>query len=210
MKKINAFRLVFSTLFSLFILLISIPTQALTLEQLQQQLASHPTVRGDFIQTRNMAMFDAPLVSNGSFLLSSQHGLWWKQTTPFPTSLILTQDKLSQQIGTQAPQLMKSSDNPMVFYFSHVFLSVFKGDTKTLQDQFKLTFTDEASGWTIALKPRYAPLNKVFNSIEIKGQDYINTIDLKEVRGDETEIQFQNQSHQPEALTQAEQATFKL
>lgn len=182
-----------------------------TMEQVQQQLASHTIVRGEFTQTRHMQMFDAPLTSQGQFLLSREHGLWWQQSTPFPTSLVLTQDTLSQQVGSQPAQVMKVNDNPMVFYFSHVFLSLFKGDTSQLTEQFTLDFqSTNSSSWTLALTPKSAPLNKVFSHITIQGQSDINHIELMEIRGDRTEIEFSQQTHQPASLTPAELAAFSI
>ena len=151
------------------LLLLTQTSQAATsdndkLVQLQQQLASHQVVRGDFTQTRHMQMFDAPLESQGQFLLSSQYGLWWQQTTPFPTSLVLTRNTLSQQVGSEPAQVLKVSDNPMVFYFSHVFLSLFQGDTQTLQQQFDLKLSSNQNNlWVLSLTPKSAPLNKVFS-----------------------------------------------
>lgn len=179
------------------------------LAQLQQQLASHQIVRGDFTQTRHMQMFDAPLESQGHFLLSSQQGLWWQQATPFATSLVLTQETLSQQVGSGPAQVIKVGDNPMVFYFSHVFLSLFQGDTDTLQQQFDLQLnTTKNNQWVLSLTPKSAPLNKVFSQINIEAKDYINRIELIEIRGDRTEIAFSNQTHLPRDLSAAEQAIF--
>ncbi|OEF25446.1 outer membrane lipoprotein carrier protein LolA [Vibrio rumoiensis] len=196
------------------IMFIAKPSQAtsINLEQLQQQLSNHPIVRGDFVQTRHMKMFDAPLQSSGTFLLSSQHGLWWQQTSPFPTSLILTQDKLSQRIGDQPAQILKVRDNPMVFYFSHVFLSLFQGDTNALTEQFELKLTQESanSPWQLQLTPKAAPLNKVFNSITVSGKDYINHVELNEVRGDKSIIDFTHQQSAPETLSTAEKEAFNF
>ncbi|WP_105902246.1 outer membrane lipoprotein carrier protein LolA [Vibrio gangliei] len=182
-----------------------------SIEQLQQQLASHAVVRGDFSQTRHMQMFDAPLTSQGQFLLSREHGLHWQQTTPFATTLILTQDSLSQQVGSEPAQVLKVSDNPMVFYFSHVFLSLFKGDTSQLTEQFTFEFQPQVNqAWQLRLLPKQAPLDKVFKQIVIEGKQDIDGIELQEIRGDRTDITFSNQTHQPETLTAAEQAAFNL
>ncbi|GAL02452.1 putative transmembrane protein [Photobacterium aphoticum] len=80
-------------------------SQTLTLAALQQRLAAQTLVRGDFVQTRHMAMFNAPLVSSGHFLLAQDQGLQWQQTVPFLVSLILTQDKLSQQFADNPAQV---------------------------------------------------------------------------------------------------------
>ncbi|WP_413466661.1 LolA family protein [Photobacterium sp.] len=194
----------------------SVSAQAISLPELQQQLSHQPIVRGDFEQTRKMEMFNQPLTSQGQFLLAEKQGLLWQQTVPFPVSLILTQDKLSQQVADQPAQVISASENPMVFYFSHVFLSLFKGDTSQLTDQFDMVLTDnaktstKANQWQLVLTPKSAPLNAVFKTITINGQDYINNLTLTEIRGDITDITFSNQRAVPAELTAEEQRAFQF
>ncbi len=183
----------------------------LTLADIQQQLSSHSTIRGQFTQTRSMAMFDQALTSNGQFLLSSQHGLWWQQSEPLAITLTLTQDKLRQQFAQQPAQIIKAQDNPMVFYFSHLFLSLFQGDTQALQQQFDIQLhSSQNQHWQLTLIPKMAPLNSVFNQITVSGQDYVEAIQLQEKRGDLTDIKFSNQSTHPMQLTGVEQRAFQF
>lgn len=180
------------------------------LESLQKQLAQHATVRGDFTQLRYIEMFAEPLSSQGSFTLSKQMGLLWHQTTPFPVNLVLTEDKLRQTFAGQEPQVITAKDNPMAFYFSHVFLAVFHGDTDALKEQFEIEFDTSAEQWTIELTPKQAPLNAVFETITLVGNEDIDGLTLQEVRGDKTEIIFSNQTHLPESLNDAEKAQFSF
>ncbi len=180
------------------------------LESLQKQLAQHTIVRGDFTQLRHIEMFAEPLSSQGSFTLSKQMGLLWHQTTPFPVNLVLTEDKLRQTFAGQEPQVITAKDNPMAFYFSHVFLAVFHGDTNALKEQFEIEFDTSAEQWTIELTPKQAPLNAVFKNITLVGNEDIDGLTLQEVRGDKTEILFSNQTHQPKSLNDAEKAQFSF
>ncbi len=178
------------------------------LPSLQNQLQQFSIVRGDFTQSRKIEMFDQPLTSQGSFLLDKSHGLLWQQQTPFPVNLVLTEDKLRQTFANQPAQVITAQENPMAFYFSKIFLSVFHGDTVQLQSQFKLKLDTTSQQWTLVLVPTQAPLNAVFKSITLTGNQDIDYLALEEVRGDKTEIHFTNQTHQPETLTDAEQAQF--
>ncbi len=184
--------------------------QVNTMEELQQQLAQHPIVRGDFEQKRTLAMFDQPLTSTGQFTLDKTHGLLWRQDVPFTVQLVLTKDKLRQTFADQPAQVITAKDNPMAFYFSHIFLAVFHGDTDQLKQQFDMTFKADNGQWTLALTPKAAPLNAVFNTITLGGKSDLERLTLQEIRGDKTDILFSNQSYQPESLTDAEQAQFKF
>lgn len=184
--------------------------QVNTMEELQQQLAQHPIVRGDFEQKRTLAMFDQPLTSTGQFTLDKTHGLLWRQDVPFTVQLVLTKDKLRQTFADQPAQVITAKDNPMAFYFSHIFLAVFHGDTDQLKQQFDMTFKADNGQWTLALTPKAAPLNAVFNTITLGGKSDLERLTLQEIRGDKTDILFSNQSYQPESLTDAEQTQFKF
>ncbi|WP_261817675.1 LolA family protein [Vibrio gallicus] len=184
--------------------------QVTDLDSLQTQLAKHPTVRGDFVQSRHLEMFSAPLTSSGTFTLNKQQGLLWQQGQPFAVDLVLTEDKLRQSIANQAPQIITAKQNPMAFYFSRIFLAVFQGDTSALQAQFDLELTTNKSDWTLLLTPTQAPLNAVFKQITLSGDTEINSLKLTELRGDITEITFSNQSHQPAQLSDKEVAQFRF
>ncbi|CAH7175625.1 putative transmembrane protein [Vibrio chagasii] len=189
-----------------------------SISELQTVLSENSIVRGEFTQIRNMEMFSQPLTSQGTFLLDKSSGLLWTQTTPFPVNLVLTDNKLSQRFADQPAKIITDKENPMAFYFSHIFLSVFHGDTQKLQEQFSLSFqpatvqsSDHNTGsWTLTLKPKSAPMNAVFEAITLQGNGDIERIELKEIRGDSTVIEFSQLSHQPEVLSDAEAQQFQL
>ncbi|CDT21974.1 hypothetical protein VCR4J2_270144 [Vibrio coralliirubri] len=195
-----------------------------SISDLQTVLSANNIVRGQFTQTRNMEMFAQPLTSQGTFLLDKSNGLLWTQATPFPVSLVLTDNKLSQRFADQPAKIITDKENPMAFYFSHIFLSVFHGDTQKLQEQFSLSFepaieqssnanansSSQDTRWTLTLKPKSAPMNAVFEAITLQGQNDIERIELREIRGDSTVIEFSQLSHLPEVLSDAEAQQFQL
>jgi len=185
-------------------------TQAVSLTELQDKLASHQLVRGQYKQVKNMQMFKQPLSSDGDFLLDQQQGLLWLQKQPFPVSLVLTKDRLSQRYSDQPAQIIEATDNPMVFYFSHLFLSLFKGDVKGLTAQFDMQIKDQDGQWLLLLTPKSAPLDKVFMQISITGNEYIEELNLIELNGDSSTIQFLNQNSLPAKLTDYEQQYFQF
>jgi len=187
-----------------------VSAEVTNLPSLQQQLAKSNIVRGDFTQSRHLEMFELPLTSQGRFTLSKSDGLLWQQNTPFPVNLVLTENKLRQTFSGQAPQIITAKENPMAFYFSHVFLDVFHGNTDALKAQFEMDFSVSEGQWTLLLSPKQPPLNAVFKHIQLTGRDDIDKLELQELRGDKTEIQFSNQTSQPEELTDAEQAQFSF
>ncbi|MCP3697722.1 MAG: outer membrane lipoprotein carrier protein LolA [Aliivibrio sp.] len=190
-----------------FFLLFSLNCFAFDIDELQQQLAQSTLVRGEFKQVRTMQMFSQPLSTSGTFLLDHEKGLLWQQTKPFPINLTLTQNKLRQSINGEA-QVMNDSENPMAFYFTRLFLSLFKGDTDAIEENFTLQLSGEKDAWTLLLIPTTSPIDSIFKSIKIEGGQYLNRVVLSEVRGDVTEMVFTQQSTQPSSLTEKELAAF--
>jgi len=196
--------------FIMLLLACSISIPALTLDELQQKLMTEQPLRGDFSQSKTLQIFDRPLVSKGTFLLSHEQGLVWQQMHPFSVLLVLANNKLSQQFADQAPEIIEAKDNPMVFYFSHLFLAIFKGDLNALNEQFELTLKNNNEGWVLHLKPNSAPLNKVFSTIEIHGGEQINKLNLIELNGDITLISFTHISNLPAQLSEQEKDVFNF
>ena len=195
-------------LFSCLFLMVSINVLAFDMGDLQDKLTEHELVRGEFTQNKKMKMFKAPLLSTGTFLLTKKEGLVWSQKTPFPVSIVLIKDKLSQKFSGKNPQIIEAKANPMVFYFSHLFLSLFKGDINALEDQFQLSLSGNSTSWRLKLLPKSAPLNNVFSDISISGGEYINELRLSELSGDVSEITFSHQKILPKELTSDEKRTF--
>jgi len=165
--------------------------ETVTLGQLSQRLMSTPVVRGAFSQQRHLALFSQPLTSNGHFVISRGQGLIWTQESPISMTLVLTGQRLIQQLAGQAPEVIERSRQPAIFTFSELLLAIFQGDTARLKETFELTFdADPDGGWQLRLHPRSAPLDQILQSISLSGSDYIQQLRIEEVRGDRTEIQF--------------------
>lgn len=196
-------------LFCLLLTLLSASASAVTLEQLQQRFASQPVIRASFVQVRSIAGMAQPLVSRGQLLIAQQQGLWWHQATPFPMTLILDDHRMVQSMSGQPPQVITADSNPQMFQFNHLLRALFQADEQVLRENFELNFRDDGrDGWQLSLTPKAAPLNKIFNRIDLQGAAYLNRITLDDRQGDKTEITLSDTRTQPGQLTDEERARF--
>jgi hypothetical protein len=193
-----------------FFFMFTASSQAETLSDIEQKLTAHKLLRGQFIQTKSMQMFNQPLLSTGHFLLHHERGLVWAQVEPFPVSLVLVKDKLSQQFAGQPAEVILAKDNPMVFYFSHLFLSLFKGDVAALNEQFAIKSNENEHSWELLLTPKSAPLDKIFAKISIQGDKFIEQLQLTELNGDISLIEFNQQQTTPAQLSDEELRAFQF
>ena len=158
----------------------------------QKMLAKTSNLTGDFKQIRNIKLLSSPLISTGTFSISKKNGLHWDQSNPFISKLTVTENKIIQKMQNAPPTIITKQKQPIVFSFTKIFLSVFKGNTKMLENYFNIFFMGNQKYWTIALTPKASPLNKAIESIQLKGQQYLQQVVIQEKKGNQLTIIFSN------------------
>ncbi|ENH0676154.1 outer membrane lipoprotein carrier protein LolA [Escherichia coli] len=193
----------------LLALLISPFVSALTLDDLQQRFTEQPVIRAHFDQTRTIKDLPQPLRSQGQMLIARDQGLLWDQTSPFPMQLLLDDKRMVQVINGQPPQIITAENNPQMFQFNHLLRALFQADRKVLELNFRVEFADKGEGrWTLRLTPTTTPLDKIFNTIDLAGQTYLESIQLNDKQGDRTDIALTQHQLTPAQLTDDERQRF--
>ena len=189
----------------LLALLISPFVSALTRDDLQQRFTEQPVIRAHFDQTRTIKDLPQPLRSQGQMLIARDQGLLWDQTSPFPMQLLLDDKRMVQVINGQPPQIITAENNPQMFQFNHLLRALFQADRKVLEQNFRVEFADKGEGrWTLRLTPTTTPLDKIFNTIDLAGQTYLESIQLNDKQGDRTDIALTQHQLTPAQLTDDE------
>ncbi|EFL4495627.1 outer membrane lipoprotein carrier protein LolA [Escherichia fergusonii] len=193
----------------LLALLISPFVSALTLDDLQHRFTEQPVIRAHFDQTRTIKDLPQPLRSQGQMLIARDLGLLWDQTSPFPMQLLLDDKRMVQVINGQPPQIITAENNPQMFQFNHLLRALFQADRKVLEQNFRVEFADKGEGrWTLRLTPTTTPLDKIFNTIDLAGQTYLESIQLNDKQGDRTDIALTQHQLTPAQLTDDERQRF--
>lgn len=193
----------------LLALLISPFVSALTLDDLQQRFTEQPVIRAHFDQTRTIKDLPQPLRSQGQMLIARDQGLLWDQTSPFPMQLLLDDKRMVQVINGQLPQIITAENNPQMFQFNHLLRALFQADRKVLEQNFRVEFADKGEGrWTLRLTPTTTPLDKIFNTIDLAGQTYLESIQLNDKQDDRTDIALTQHQLTPAQLTDDERQRF--
>ncbi len=193
----------------LLALLISPFVSALNLDDLQQRFTEQPVIRAHFDQTQTIKDLPQPLRSQGQMLIARDQGLLWDQTSPFPMQLLLDDKRMVQVINGQPPQIITAENNPQMFQFNHLLRALFQADRKVLEQNFRVEFADKGEGrWTLRLTPTTTPLDKIFNTIDLAGQTYLESIQLNDKQGDRTDIALTQHQLTPAQLTDDERQRF--
>lgn len=193
------------------LLVFSTVSQALTLEGLQQQLAKQEFIRSEFTQVRTIKSLPVPLVSKGEVLIAQKEGLLWLQDKPFPMVLVLSESKMVQVTNDQEPEVITADKNPQMFQFNHLLRALFQADMQALEQSFSIDFKSaDSHNWSIHLIPISTPLDKIFQSIDLFGDGFLQNITITDKQGDLTKIELYEHTLAPQALTEGESELFAI
>lgn len=173
-------------------------------QQLAEQLMAIKVLRGTFVQEKYLRGLDAPLTSNGEFVLAGEQGLLWNLQYPLVRSYRITDTGIALRV---ADDWQQQSKQDTVNRQSRLFLAVLAGDQQGLKEDFELTLTGDASDWQLILMPQALLLQQIFDRIVIRGDDYVRSIELHEKQGDRTLMRM-HKIEQDRVLTNDEQQAF--
>ncbi|MVG16808.1 outer membrane lipoprotein carrier protein LolA [Aeromonas jandaei] len=189
----------------LLLALLSWPTLAITLADVQQQLTAADARSARFEQERQISGLTQPLRSSGELLLVKGKGLWWQQQKPFPLTLTLTPTRMVQQLPGQPAQTL---DSPQLLEFSNLMLALFDPSEAALDNYFRHKLASEGEEWTLTLEPIRSPLDKVFASLVLKGRHELVSLAIHDKQGDVTLIRFVDWQLKALPLSTEEQSRF--
>ncbi|MFL9628401.1 outer membrane lipoprotein carrier protein LolA [Aeromonas jandaei] len=190
---------------SLLLALLSWPTLAITLADVQQQLTAADARSARFDQERQISGLTQALRSSGELLLVKGKGLWWQQQKPFPLTLTLTPTRMVQQLPGQPAQTL---DSPQLLEFSNLMLALFDPSEAALDNYFRHKLASEGEEWTLTLEPIRSPLDKVFASLVLKGRHELASLAIHDKQGDVTLIRFVDWQLKTLPLSAEEQSRF--
>jgi outer membrane lipoprotein-sorting protein len=180
------------------------------LAQVRAQVAQVPLLRGDFAQEKQVAGFRNPLRSSGRFLLARDKGVVWTTTAPFPSEIVITQDRiLSRQRDGSRRVEVDGKQQPGMRSVNAMMFALMSGDIKALTSTFEVKETPSGQGWKMTLVPRSRQLAQAFTSVSLSGDRYVREVELREANGDLTRLRFSGMSEAPATLSRDEAARFE-
>jgi hypothetical protein len=161
--------------------------------RIRAQLAAHPSVRAEFVQTKRMADMQHPLVARGRMLVWGQAGVLWQIEQPISSVIVLRED-VSIQIDAAGRRTMRrAEDDPAAARVGRVLSALLHGDIASLQQWFDVDARMAGGRWTIKLTPRKGPMASFLQSMQVSGATFAEAVAIEETSGDATEIRFSNQ-----------------
>jgi len=182
----------------LFLLSFNHSYAADVLADITARLVKTSITQGSFQQEKRLKILRKPLLSTGSFTYSQSKGVIWKTLTPIPSLLLVNEAHLLTGQGEQAVPPA----------FGNVFKAMLGGDLQQLSEGFVITGEAKKSAWRLQLTPKDELLKKIISSMVLSGDTELRVLEMQEVNGNQTRINFANITH-PEQLTSEQQADFE-
>jgi len=168
------------------------------LTQSNARLVRTTVTQGMFQQEKHLKFLRKPLISTGTFTYDQNKGVIWKTITPIPSILLVNDAHLLTGEGEQA----------LPPAFGRVFKALLGGEINRLSEGFAITGKDQKSSWQLLLTPKDELLKKVISIVVLTGDSDLRRLELYEVNGNLTRIQFSEITH-PDRLSNEQQAEFE-
>lgn len=154
---------------------------------LSQKLNLGETVRGQFVQSRQLKVLKKPLISQGQFIFDKEQGLFWQQIKPFESLLILKDKQLIQRDSQGRVQVSKADASASAAAMGDLLPSLVRamlgGDISGLSENFELHFliADRLSPdgqWQLGLTPKDPLMKKAIANMVLEGSDTLQSLVL--------------------------------
>ena len=182
---------------------------AAPIAEIQAILEKPKILCGNFNQTKELVGIKKPLLSQGRFCIDANKGVLWRTITPFPNTLRLTRDEISQIQGNQTTMRLDANQEPVVRMINSVLFSLLAGDFSQLDNIFILNGDIKNKHWQVRLKAHDASLAKVIGNISLEGDKHVRKVIISEFNGDHTIITFSNIKSGNTVITADEEKLFE-
>ena len=171
-------------------------------------LAAGEILRGDFVQERVLQGFDAPLRSEGTFVLAPGRGLIWQTKKPFVVTTLMTEQGLAQQSNGATTLNLPASRAPIMAGLYDMLSGALAGDWSGLETDFVVERSEADGKWQLLLKARNAGANAAMpvTQIHLSGGVFVDEVEIEKQGGDLDRLIFNGQKRETSALTDDEKA----
>ncbi len=154
------------------------------LSTLMQALAQHQSGRASFVDTKTMAMLDAPIASSGELRFAAPDFLEMRTLKPKPQTIILLANQLTVEFGGRSHQL-NLDDHPDIAVLVNSIRATLNGDLNLLQRDYLVGLSGDAARWTLNLVPVDPRARQRVRAIRIEGrQGQVRSIAVLQTDGD--------------------------
>ena len=156
------------------------------------EVPADAVLAGRFVQERRLSGFEAPLVSEGTFVLAPGHGIIWRTVAPFESATVLGPKALLQISSDGEVSRLPASRVPLLGQILAMMEGTLSGRWEALESQFAVERRQTPSGWHVRLTPHggQGVLASQIEAIEGDGGRFLERLVIHRSGGDVDIISF--------------------
>ena len=150
------------------------------------------TIKSDFTQEKNLSMLSEKIISKGKFWYKKTDMVRMEYISPYKYLLVINKNDVTITDGHKTSTVSAKS-NKIFQQISRITVDCVKGTVFSNPD-FKIKVFDSDLNYLIEMTPMTKGMKEFFSTINIivNKNDYsVQTIDMRELSGDNTLISFQ-------------------
>ncbi len=161
------------------------------------------TLRGRFVQTRNLKGIASTLKSDGTFVLAPGRGLIWRTEDPIHMITLISPAGIRQIVDGSEVQRIEAAKVPFIAHFYDMLNGALMGDWTAMRHDFSVETTGNRGAWRTLLTPlRPAdPIAGILASIILTGGKMVDDVEIRRTNGDSERIAFLDQAVSSVALS---------
>lgn len=169
-----------------------IPQGTLTLEELMHRMATTTGVRASFHETKELALLEAPLESDGKLYFVPPGRMARITTRPGASTLVIDGPKMTFRDETGATDVDLSASRVARTIVEN-FVVLFNGDLPSLRERYEVAYSADGPRWRMQLLPKGAPLSQFVGEVSLRGDGpALEEMVIVEREGDRTVTRFRD------------------
>ncbi len=177
-------------------------------DQVAKQLRESSVVRASFTQTKNIAVLKRPIISQGRFVFSKEHGIVWELQQPIRITYLLQPSGVIEIAADGRVRRQSGREAQGMYEVGRILNALWSGQTTVLDPLFHTDMQGKLEQWSLKLLPKAPPLSDFLSGVTVTGTAArIVRVQVSEAGGDLLTIAFQSEA-QPLPLNAQELQLF--
>lgn len=164
------------------------------ISQINQKVSKLSSMTCDFTQTKNLALLNNKMVSNGRMHYKRNNKLRWEYTAPYKYLFIFNGAKV--YVGNKSRKdVIDTNTNKIFKEVARIMMSTVTGTALSNSSDFSIDVADGKTLWQVVLVPKRKDMKKMLKKIALnftKSDMMISEINIFENNNDRTNIRLKN------------------
>ncbi len=174
------------------------PSLRKALFDIEENMSGLQSVRSDFRQTKELAIFEREMVITGEMALEEPGRMAWRVHEPVKYTMVIKDAQMTHwDEDTDSVQSMSMDDDPAIQSVFEQLTTWFSGKYHSFIEEYRIELKQEGPYIVVFTPRQQSVFADLIDEIEVKFREdarYIEKLTILEADGDRSVIEFKNTS----------------